>query len=70
MADFIPFKAQTRMSGVDIDGRQIRKGAHRRHRQQYRRCHLPPSVEEAVDADLPLGRNRPGGRRKLTRRSA
>ena len=26
-ANFIPFSAQTRMSGVDIDGREIRKGA-------------------------------------------
>jgi len=26
-AAFIPFSAQTRMSGVDLDGRQIRKGA-------------------------------------------
>jgi K+-transporting ATPase ATPase B chain len=26
-AEFIPFSAQTRMSGVNIDGRQIRKGA-------------------------------------------
>jgi K+-transporting ATPase ATPase B chain len=26
-AHFIPFSAQTRMSGVDLDGRQIRKGA-------------------------------------------
>ena len=26
-AQFIPFSAQTRMSGVDIDGRQLRKGA-------------------------------------------
>ena len=26
-ADFIPFSAQTRMSGVDISGRKIRKGA-------------------------------------------
>ncbi len=27
-ADFVPFTAQTRMSGVDLpDGRQIRKGA-------------------------------------------
>jgi K+-transporting ATPase ATPase B chain len=25
--NFIPFSAQTRMSGVDIDGREIRKGA-------------------------------------------
>ncbi len=27
-AHFVPFSAQTRMSGVDIDGRQIRKGAY------------------------------------------
>jgi K+-transporting ATPase ATPase B chain len=27
-AKFIPFTAQTRMSGVDMDGRQIRKGAY------------------------------------------
>jgi K+-transporting ATPase ATPase B chain len=26
-AEFVPFTAQTRMSGVDIDGRQLRKGA-------------------------------------------
>ena len=26
-AEFVPFTAQTRMSGVDIDGRRIRKGA-------------------------------------------
>ena len=26
-ATFIPFTAQTRMSGVNFDGRQIRKGA-------------------------------------------
>ncbi|MCC7010729.1 MAG: potassium-transporting ATPase subunit KdpB [Acidobacteria bacterium] len=26
-ATFIPFSAQTRMSGIDVDGRQIRKGA-------------------------------------------
>ncbi|SFR02787.1 K+-transporting ATPase ATPase B chain [Lentzea waywayandensis] len=25
--DFVPFTAQTRMSGIDLDGRQIRKGA-------------------------------------------
>jgi potassium-transporting ATPase ATP-binding subunit len=26
-ADLVPFTAQTRMSGIDIDGRQVRKGA-------------------------------------------
>ena len=27
VAEFVPFTAQTRMSGLDIDGREIRKGA-------------------------------------------
>ncbi len=31
-ATFVPFSAQTRMSGVDLDGRRIRKGAARRDR--------------------------------------
>src|ERR1019366_4767782 len=26
-AEFVPFTAQTRMSGVNLDGRQLRKGA-------------------------------------------
>ena len=26
-AAFVPFSAQTRMSGVDLDGRRVRKGA-------------------------------------------
>ena len=26
-ASFVPFTAQTRMSGVDLEGREIRKGA-------------------------------------------
>ena len=26
-AEFVPFTAQTRMSGVDFDGQQLRKGA-------------------------------------------
>ena len=26
-ATFVPFSAQTRMSGVDLEGREIRKGA-------------------------------------------
>jgi K+-transporting ATPase ATPase B chain len=39
-ASFVPFKAQTRMSGVDIDGRQIRKGA-------------PDAVQELIGGSLP-----------------
>jgi K+-transporting ATPase ATPase B chain len=27
VAEFVPFSAQTRMSGIDLDGRQVRKGA-------------------------------------------
>jgi potassium-transporting ATPase ATP-binding subunit len=39
-AQFVPFSADTRMSGVDVDGRQIRKGA-------------VDSVAEWCDAKLP-----------------
>ena len=46
-AMFIPFKAQTRMSGVDIDGRQIRKGAPDAV-TEFVGGHLPQSVEDAV----------------------
>jgi K+-transporting ATPase ATPase B chain len=40
-AIFIPFSAQTRMSGVDIDGRHIRKGA-------------PDAIQAFIGASLPL----------------
>jgi K+-transporting ATPase ATPase B chain len=46
-AMFIPFKAQTRMSGVDIDGRKIRKGAPDAV-TEFVGGHLPQSVEDAV----------------------
>jgi len=46
-AMFIPFKAQTRMSGVDIEGRKIRKGAPDAVRE-FVGGHLPQSVEDAV----------------------
>jgi K+-transporting ATPase ATPase B chain len=36
-ASFVPFSAQTRMSGVDLDGREIRKGAADRMEQYVRR---------------------------------
>ena len=45
-AHFIPFTAQTRMSGVDMDGRRIRKGATEsggRIRARTRRHGAPPS---------------------------
>jgi K+-transporting ATPase ATPase B chain len=46
-AAFIPFKAETRMSGVDIDGRRIRKGAADAI-AQFTGGQLPPSVNEEV----------------------
>jgi K+-transporting ATPase ATPase B chain len=51
-ATFVPFTAVTRMSGVDLDGREIRKGAFEAivtycSNNGYR---VPPEVEEAVKA--------------------
>lgn len=46
-ARFVPFKAQTRMSGVDIDGRQIRKGAADAV-TEFIGGSLPKSVEDTV----------------------
>jgi potassium-transporting ATPase ATP-binding subunit len=49
-ATFIPFTAVTRMSGVDLDGREIRKGAFDAIVQYCsdRGNRVPPEVEEAV----------------------
>ena len=46
-AHFIPFSAQTRMSGCDIDGRQIRKGAVDAVRQHVRALggHVPLELD-------------------------
>lgn len=46
-ATFIPFKAETRMSGVDIDGKRIRKGSSDAV-MKFVGGRLPPSVEDAV----------------------
>ena len=48
-AQFITFSAQTRMSGVDLDGRCIRKGAAQALRD-YIGSNLPGEVEDAVSA--------------------
>ena len=48
-ARFIAFSAQTRMSGVDLDGRSIRKGAAQALRE-FLGTDLPPEVEDAVGA--------------------
>jgi len=51
-ATWVPFTAQTRMSGVDLDGRQIRKGAAAAvmHWVRENGGHPTESVGETVDA--------------------
>ncbi|MGO8764526.1 MAG: potassium-transporting ATPase subunit KdpB [Limisphaerales bacterium] len=46
---FIPFTAQTRMSGVDFEGKQIRKGAANAIRQ-FVGGTLPPEIEQIVES--------------------
>ncbi len=48
-AEFVAFSAQTRMSGVDLDGRHIRKGAAQAIRE-FVGTGLPDEVEDAVGA--------------------
>jgi K+-transporting ATPase ATPase B chain len=50
-AHFVPFTAQTRMSGVDVDGRQVRKGAASAVLRWVREAggEVTPEVGEAVD---------------------
>jgi potassium-transporting ATPase ATP-binding subunit len=49
--EFVPFTAQTRMSGIDLDGRQVRKGAARAVRAwvSERGGTVPDEVHAAVD---------------------
>jgi K+-transporting ATPase ATPase B chain len=47
-ATFIPFSAQTRMSGIDTGGRQIRKGAAEAMRL-FVSSEFSPQVNEAID---------------------
>jgi K+-transporting ATPase ATPase B chain len=51
-AQFVPFSARTRMSGVNVDGRQIRKGAADAIETHVRGMGgaLPPEVRDAVDS--------------------
>jgi K+-transporting ATPase ATPase B chain len=50
-AKFVPFSAHTRMSGVDLDGRHIRKGAADAVEGYVKSCggEFPPSVRASVD---------------------
>jgi K+-transporting ATPase ATPase B chain len=47
-AQFVPFTAQTRMSGVDLEGKQIRKGAANAIRQ-FVGGTLPADIEKMVE---------------------
>ena len=57
-AHFVPFAAQTRMSGVDLDGRSIRKGAAESVKcwVEEQGCHFPEDVSNAVEAAARAGR--------------
>jgi K+-transporting ATPase ATPase B chain len=46
--DFVPFTAQTRMSGLDVDGRQIRKGAADAIGRWLAPTGIPDEVSETV----------------------
>ena len=53
-AEFVPFTAQTRMSGVNIDGTQYRKGAAHAV-MTFAGGELPPAVQADVDRISGLG---------------
>ncbi len=72
-ATFIPFSAQTRMSGVDLDGRQIRKGAADAIdalRRASRAASCPPEVRRTVEDIAKQRRHAAGRRRRARSRSA
>jgi K+-transporting ATPase ATPase B chain len=57
-ATFVPFTAQTRMSGVDIEGRSVRKGAADSVKQwvEQQGGHYPDDVTKAAEAASRAGR--------------
>ncbi len=57
-ASFVPFTAQTRMSGVDLDGRSVRKGAADSVKQwvEAQGAIYPVEVEQTVMASARAGR--------------
>ena len=64
-ARFVPFTAQTRMSGVDYDGTRLRKGAGRRgHRASSTSegGQAPPELQPVARPHRPRGRHAAGGR--------
>ena len=73
-ATFVPFTAQTRMSGVDLDGREIRKGAadvDRRATSPATAARMPAGAAATiVAAHRPRRRHAAGRRRARRGRSA
>jgi potassium-transporting ATPase ATP-binding subunit len=72
-ATLVPFTAQTRMSGVDLDGRrrQIRKGAPTPCALvRGRGGAFPPELRRSVETHRPRGRHAAGGRRRRAASSA
>ena len=61
-AEFVEFSAQTRMSGVDVDGRAIRKGASDSIRDWVGK-NFPIEVDRQVEEISKQGGTPPGGRR-------
>ena len=65
-ATFVPFTAQTRMSGVDLDGRQHPQGRRRRHRALASRTQggaVPPELQASSTGSRREGGTPLGGRR-------
>ena len=71
-AVFVPFTANTRMSGVNLDGREIRKGAAGRDRtlRRPRAAACPRRTARDRAACRAVGRHAPGRRRERRSRSA
>ena len=67
-AHFIPFSAYTRMSGVDLDGRHLRKGATEAIAKFVKEQGgiVPPELTEIADRISRHGRNAAGRRRWTT----
>ena len=65
-AEFVPFTAQTRMSGVNLNGREIRKGRRRCHREIPEQSGSLAAARGSGErrTDCPLGRHAAGGRGK------
>ena len=70
--EFVPFSATTRMSGLDVDGRQIRKGAAEsvRHWVVEQGGTTPDGLDEIVDRIARAGLDAARGGRRTRRSSA